>query len=231
MVERALLWGLEALELQIVGGPTERVPYVNEARLRRRLEESELAVSAINPGIFEGDAHDRASWMNDLALLDESLAFCSRVSCRIVVVSSFMRGASKDRIHEALRRAGDKAAKHGVELALVNETGMNCETGSELAGVLGGVAHPAVGAAWDPGVAANRENPDSTASIVAEHAVLVRYSTGSVGWDTILDVLASRGFAGPVSLVLPAGTGRGDGLSVATEMIGRIRATQSPRPT
>ena len=41
-LDRALhytsLWGLEGVELRTVGGPEDRVPFVNEAKLRRRLE-------------------------------------------------------------------------------------------------------------------------------------------------------------------------------------------------
>ena len=42
-----LLWGLEGVELRTVGGAEDRVPFVNEAKLKRRLSEHELPVVAI----------------------------------------------------------------------------------------------------------------------------------------------------------------------------------------
>jgi sugar phosphate isomerase/epimerase len=233
MVDRALLWGLEGLELRTVGGPEERVPYVNEARLRRLLTESELAVTAVVPGLFEAEVDDRASWLNDLALLDETLAFCRRIGCRVVVVSSFRRGAGEDRVVEALRRAGDRAAGRDMALALLNEPGMGCETGAELGAVLGTAAHPAVRAAWDPAFAsAAGEDPAESVRLVAPHAALVRYAVGrpaAVDWDAQFAALTERAFDGPISLVLPPGAVRAEGLAAATGMIGRMRAVAARR--
>lgn len=233
MVERALLWGLEGLELRTVGGPDERVPYVNEARIRRLLTESELAATAVVPGLFEADVDDRASWLNDLALLDETLAFCRRIGCRIVVVSSFRRGAGENRVVDALRRAGDRAAGRDMALAVLNEPGMGCETGAELGAVLGAAAHPAVRAAWDPACAsAAGEEPAAGVRLVAGYASLVRYAVGgsaAVDWDAQFAALTERAFDGPVSLVLPPGAIRAEGLAAATGMIGRMRAVDVRR--
>jgi sugar phosphate isomerase/epimerase len=233
MVDRALLWGLEGLELRTVGGPDERVPYVNEARLRRLLTESELAATAVVPGLFESEVDDRASWLNDLALLDETLAFCRRIGCRIVVVSSFRRGAGEERVVDALRRAGDRAAGRDMALAVLNEPGMGCESGAELEALLGAAAHTAVRAAWDPDCAsAAGEDPVEGVRLVAGHAALVRCAVGGpaiVDWDTQFAALADRAFDGPVSLVLPAGAVRAEGLAAAIGMIGHMRAVAARR--
>ncbi|MEM8558873.1 MAG: sugar phosphate isomerase/epimerase, partial [Bacteroidota bacterium] len=50
----ALLWGHEGLAIRTLGRHGERVPYVNEAKLKRRLDEHELPLVAVEPGLFEG---------------------------------------------------------------------------------------------------------------------------------------------------------------------------------
>ena len=67
-VRQTLLWGLDGVALRTVGGA--RVPDVTEGPLRRRLQDAELPVVALDPGLFEGDA-SRAAWLNDVAVLEE----------------------------------------------------------------------------------------------------------------------------------------------------------------
>ena len=44
-----------------VGKSGNRVPFVNEQQLRTRLAETELPVVAIDPGLFEGHAGEKAA--------------------------------------------------------------------------------------------------------------------------------------------------------------------------
>ena len=119
-----LLWGLEAVELRTVGGAGDRVPFVNEAKLKRRLAEAEMPVAAVVPGMFEGPAGARAAWLNELAAFDETLHFCDRIGCRRVVVSAFAaEEPSPEAAADALTRAGRAAARHGIEVAVLNEAG------------------------------------------------------------------------------------------------------------
>ena len=148
-----LLWGLDGVALRTVGGG--RVPNVTEAPLRRRLAEAELPVVAVDPGLFEGAAGSRAGWLNDLAALDETAAFCVRVGCGLVRVGALALGeanasARLDAAGEALRQAGDHAAGHGLRLAVRNDAQTAVATGAALAALLDAVDHPAVGADWRP---------------------------------------------------------------------------------
>ncbi len=56
-----LLWGLEGIVLRTVGGEADRVPHVNEARLKRRLSEHDLPAVAVDPGLFEQPAERRGA--------------------------------------------------------------------------------------------------------------------------------------------------------------------------
>lgn len=243
IVSRALLWGVEALELRLVGGATRRVPHVNEPPLRRRLEESDLAVASITPGLFEGDPGAGASAMDDLARLDDSLAFCRRFGCRIVIVSSFQDGVgSGDRSAGWLRRAGDRAARAGVTLAVANEPGMVAADPDRLGELLDAVSHPAVAAALDlgalPAEAAGDALPVagsaldsalSAAEALAGRAAIVRWGSPEPGSAAVppgdvARVLRRAGFDGPVSMVLPVGSNGKEGLHRATALVSALRA-------
>ena len=146
-IHYTLLWGLEGLVLRTVGGRADRVPHVNEPRLKRRLSEHDLPAVAADPGLFEQSVEERGAWMNDLVLLDEVLAFCARIGCSRVLVGA-LPGASETAA-DALRQAGERAARRGCVLAVRNERGGR-PTGHALATLLAEVDHPAVRACWSP---------------------------------------------------------------------------------
>ena len=233
-----LLWGLEGVVLRTVGGPADRVPHVNEARLKRRLREDELPTVAVDPGLFEQPAEQRGVWMNDLVLLDETLAFCERVGCRRVLVGALPASDGEDQAAEALRRAGERAVRRGCIVAVRNETGGRA-TARALANVLEAVDHPAVRACWSPADALEAgEEADDGLDALGDRVelVLVRdghpesggwqpepLGEGAVGWPGILQRLHARGFDGPVCLDLRDAETAKDGLREATSLIRMVR--------
>ena len=246
-VDRALnytlLWGLDAVELRIVGGTSERVPHVNEQKLRRRLAEHDVPVAAIVPGLFEGPVAARAAWLNDLSRLDETLQFCARLGCSCVVVSAFAaEGFAVEAAAEALRRAAERAARAGRTLAVLNEAGMACETGEALAAVLTAADHPTLGAAWNPVAALTAgEDPEAGLAALAGRVALVRCANiarsggawqpaslaeGAIDWPAQLHRLATDGFDGPLSLEVHLDPKPKWGLRQATDLIRWMRAAQ-----
>ncbi len=240
-----LLWGLEGVELRTVGRASDRVPFVNEEKLRRRLAEHEMPVVAVVPGLFEGPASHRATWLDDVAQLDETLGFCRRLGCPRVVVSAFEADddAPGDTAADALRRAGTLAARRGLTLAVLNEAGMAHPTGAALARLLATVDHPAVRAAWNPAAAAQAgEDPLRGLEALAGRVELVRCTDGvlrgeawhptplgegAVGWRDQLRALHADGFAGPVSLEVNLEPPPRHGLRMATTLIAMIRAAKA----
>lgn len=250
-LDRALhyttLWGLEGVELRTVGGPEDRVPFINEAKLRRRLSEQSMPVCAIVPGLFEGAAKERATWLNEIAAMEETLAFCRRIGCPRIVVSAFaletFASAAgedvRDAAVDALRRAGAAAARGGVKLAVLNERGMARPTGTALAELLQAVDHPAVRAAWNPAEALQAgEDPMEGLNVLGRRVELVRCSDGiaqgkgwrealpgegAVGWAEHLRMLHELGFDGPVSLEVYLEPRSKQGLRAATRLIQMMR--------
>lgn len=236
-----LLWGLESVELRTVGSQGDRVPFVNEAKLKRRLAEMDVPVAAIVPGLFEGAAEDRAEWLNEIASFGETLQFCQRIECGIVVVSAFSAGsaASIDNVVEALSRAGREAARRDVRIAVLNEQEMGFPTGASLAGLLAKVDLPNVGAAWNPVAAVQKgENPAEGLRALDGRVMLVRCADGgftsgrwaykplgegSVDWPGQLKLLRDQGFAGPLSLEVHLKPAPKNGLHDATTLIHLLR--------
>lgn len=239
----ALLWGLEAVELRSVGGPGDRVPNVNERKLRGQLMESELPVVAIAPALFEGDLTDRAAWLNEIATLDETLRFCSRIDCRRIVMSGF-RGPITDAQDDAadpFRRAAARARGSGIQLCVSNSAAGLIRTGAELRTLLDAVGNPAVMAAWNPMEAVMAgEDPSEGVDALKGRIGLVRCSnagrsgngweartidTGAVDWADQIQRLRRMGFAGPLSLEVRAEPRPRNGLHEATALIRILRAT------
>lgn len=242
-----LLWGLQGVELRTVGSAADRVPRVDEQKVKRSLEHDEMLPAAVSPGLFEAPLSARARWMNDLATFDETVRFCERIGCPRVVVSSFRReenGPSEALPEEAVRayrRAADRAARAGLMLAVLNETDGRCQTGASLARLLDAVDRPDVQAAWNPAAALRAGEPPAEGLRALEGRVtLVRcadgevgadgawrsasFGQGDVGWEEQLQRLSSVGFEGPLSLEIHVEPRPREGLRAATRLIKMIRA-------
>ena len=70
-IHYTLLWGLDGVVLRTVGGPEDRVPFINEARIRNRLIEADLSVAAVDPGLFEAAGGGRGGGRGEEALSGE----------------------------------------------------------------------------------------------------------------------------------------------------------------
>jgi len=224
-VRYALLWGLEGVALRTVGD--QRVPFGNEAALRRRLEDAEMPVELLDPGLFEGALARRAAWMNDAAALGETLAFARRVGAPLVRVGALgAESFDAPTAADALRPAADAAASAGVRLAVRNAAGTSVATGADLAALLSALDHPAVGADWSPADAlAAGEAPDAgLEALGADRIASVSVTDALLGTGDASAWL--RGLAawdGPVVLEVAARPAGPAGLAASTALVGAIR--------
>lgn len=247
-VHYALLWGLEGLELRSVGGPNDRVPFVNEQKLKLRLIESELPVVAVDPGMFVGSVEDRSQWMNELLELDQTIEFCRRIGCDRIVVSSFLAEGEGDdtsiaaqlpRAADAIRRAALRAEGSGVRLCILNERGYLASTGAALTELIEEIDSDVAVAAWSPAEALIAgEDPAAGLDAVANHVALVRcrnvavgnetwearpLEDGDVDWFGQLGRLAQAGFDGPLCLEVDLEPVGKQGLYASREIIRLMR--------
>lgn len=224
-VRYALLWGLEGVALRTVGG--QRVPFGNEAALRRRLDDAEMPVSMLDPGLFEGALASRAAWMNDTAALDETLAFARRVGAPMVRVGALAADAfDASSAAEALRPAADAAARAGVRLAIRNAAGTAVATGADLAALLDGLGHAAAGADWSPADAlAAGEAPEAGAEALGADRIAAVSVTDALlaAGDASAWLRRLAGWRGPVVLEVDGRPAGPAGLAAATALVGAIR--------
>jgi sugar phosphate isomerase/epimerase len=243
------LWGLHGMELRTVGGPDDRIPFVNERQIREQLAGTEFLIASVVPSMFEGPVSDRAAWMNDLLQFEETLELCERVGCPRVTISPFAAepGASFEPMADALQQAGEKAAEHDLLVAVRNGPETACPTGEALADLLSRVEAPNVQAAWNPvGALRAGEDPSTGLMALAGLVTLVRCSDGrvedgrwvdtplgegAVGWRDQLEQLAAQGFRGPISLEVYLEPRPKQGLRAATTLIQMIRAVRAGTPS
>jgi len=238
------LWGLEGVELRTVGGAEDRVPRVNESKIHNALQTSGRFLSAIVPNMFEGPVSQTAAWMNDLVTFDETLRFCDRVRCPRVVIPPFAAEEDPpvDKMADALRRAGERAAGHDVFVCVHHGPETGCPTGTDLASLLAMVDHPNVRATWDP-VASLRagEAPAvgidalmpwiehvrcADGTITGAHWEDTPFGDGDVDWKHQLQGLYANGYQGPLSLEIYVEPRPKYGLRAATTLIHMIRDVQ-----
>lgn len=227
-----LLWGLEGVVLRTAGRRGDRVPHVNEAKLKRRLAEHEVPAVAVDPGLFEQPVAERGAWMNDLTLLPDVLGFCTRIGCDTVIVGALPGDAAV--AAEALRRAADAAARQGLGLVVRNETGAR-ETAAGVAALLDAVGRANVRACWSPADAVEAgESPSAGLAALGDRVGLVMVrdgavtageweprplGEGAVGWEEVLRGLYAQGYDGPLCLDLRDLAAAKEGLHEATTLI------------
>ena len=231
-----LLWGLEGVVLRTVGTQGDRVPHVNETKVKRRIAEHDVTVAAIDPGLFEQPVESKSAWLNDLAMLPEVCGFAQRVECKRILVGTLPGDLSL--ATDALQRAGAVAARYNIVLAVQNEREGRA-SGQAVAKLLDAVRHPNVRAAWSPANALEQgEQAVEGLAALSDHVEFVSardgvrgpsgwesrdLGDGDVGWDVIFQSLHDRGYGGPVSLDL-SGLAKGKaGLTSATALIRLLR--------
>lgn len=242
------LWGLDGIELRAMGHAADRVPFINEGRLRSRLEGSDLVVAAISPGLFEMPVSEHARLLNDLEVLKESAGFCRRHGVPLVVASCFqaapglLLNEAEDMAIDVLRRAGSILEGGPLTLAVLNDRESIAPTGGALRSILERVDSPAVKAAWSP-VEALLAGEDVAAAVrdLAPRVALVRVRNGrrsddawtesgieegDIDWTHQLTALHDAGFSGPLSMEVYGPEAPKRGLREATHLIRLIRAVR-----
>lgn len=150
-------WGISIFELRVV--KSGRVPSVEKGELRdiQTLVKNEgLHVSALSPGIFKHPLSETVKLEEEVTtVLPRTLEMAGEFGAPLVIVFGFQRYQSEhpDNFQKAadlMRRAAEKAASVGITLAVENEPGFWCDSGSNTARLIAAVDSPGLRANWDP---------------------------------------------------------------------------------
>lgn len=222
-----LLWGLEAVVLRSVGHA--RVPDLNESQLQIRLQTDEIDIAAVDPGLFESSAEERAMWMDDLQQLERVVAFCRRFDCPTILTGGFP-GSERASAGDIFKRAADKLGN--LRLAVRSS---DRPTDNDLAELLASVEDPRITACWDPAdrVVAG-ESATEGLDALGEYlgVVIVRdvdesgnrtdFAEGIVPWHEIISRLTANDYSGLLAMDMSGATPR-NALRSATSFLYMLR--------
>jgi sugar phosphate isomerase/epimerase len=155
--EYGISWGITLFELRTLR--TGRVPDVDAEELREVDEvvrSRGLRITALSPGIFKHPLSDEEAIHFELeTLLPETLSMAKKLRAPLVIAFGFRRreGEPPDGVRKAveyMRQAAAAAERRGLKLAVENEPGFWCDSGSATASFIRKVGSAALGANWDP---------------------------------------------------------------------------------
>ena len=150
-------WGISIFELRVV--KSGRVPLVDRSELQeiqRVVQNEGLRISALSPGIFKYPLNETVKLEEEVTtVLPRTLEMAQEFGASIVIVFGFQRyqGERAEGFQKAvdlMRRAAERATAVGVTLAIENEPGFWCDSGSNTAKLIAAVGSPGLRANWDP---------------------------------------------------------------------------------
>jgi len=156
-VRHAYPWGISIYELRVV--KSGRIPAVEPDELRSiqsLVRNKGLRISALSPGIFKFPLSESKKLEEELTtVLPKTLSMAGEFNAPTVIVFGFQRfqgenAANFDRAVEWMCRAAERAEKHGITLAIENEPGFWCDSGTNTAKLIAAVNSPSLRANWDP---------------------------------------------------------------------------------
>ncbi len=165
-IETGLAWDVHDFEIRMIGD--RRVPDIspeNVTLLRDLLQTRDIRFTAISPGVFKCPLDDRDRIRQELAdTLPRTLDLAESLDLPTIIVFSFQKLAQptpeqKNAAMDYLAAAADLAARAGKMIAVENEPGYWCDSGSATAALLHEIDHPHLRANWDPANAVSTAEP------------------------------------------------------------------------
>jgi sugar phosphate isomerase/epimerase len=150
-------WGITSYEIRCL--TSGRIPAVDSDELNavvQSIREQSLHITAVSPGIFKLPLSETAALEHELTeVLPRSLDAAERLGAGLVIVFGFKKeqGEAPDSYRKAvtlLGRAAETAERRSIRIAVENEPGFWCDTGSNTARMLRDVGSKSLGANWDP---------------------------------------------------------------------------------
>jgi sugar phosphate isomerase/epimerase len=150
-------WGIQDYELRVIG--EARVPAIAPAtadELVRLKNKFGIRYTALSPGTFKGtiDAGEQLARELD-ETMPATFALAKKLGAPLVIIFGFQRSSqepdtNESKVVEAFRHVASAAEKVGLMLAIENEPGFWCDTGSNTARIITAVNSSALRANWDP---------------------------------------------------------------------------------
>ena len=220
MVHYAGLWGVDGIELRTIGRHAQRVPDVNEAPLRKRIDDDELEIMLSATDIFSGHAEDVAAWMNDLLRFSDILAFNRRLGIRTSLIEPMDGGGGIPA--DPYRRLMDLAVAAGQRVLVPDP-----EEDDRVTSLVATVDHTdfkrSITRALEPGV---WEGDATDVGMIRCRCMmhdLVDQDYVQSSWTDFLRDMHSKGFSGDILFEFSGAEAGKNGLRLATAFIRAAR--------
>jgi len=156
-LRHARMWGIRRFEIRCL--KSGRVPDVDQAeweQVVRLSTEAAVQITALSPGIFKYPLSKTTEIERELTeVLPKTIEMAKTVNAGMVIAFGFCREPGeppefRDRAVDFLRRAAAIVERSRMRLAIENEPGFWCDTGTNTMAIMREVNSKALGVNWDP---------------------------------------------------------------------------------
>lgn len=225
MAHYAGLWGADGIELRTVGKHRERVPWVNEAPIKHRVEAGDLSIAVCDPGMLTCDVNDKSAWLNDTMQFPDVVAFNRRMGIPITLLGA-LAGTDELPVDPYLRMCN--LARAAGQSVLVAE-GDDGRIGSLLAKLEGQPIRRAVSVALSNPAVSGDPGTVGLLRLVAVPVSDFDQATIEREWTGFLRGLQEGGFSGDITIEFGSEEAGKVGLRLFTSLIRAMRAARPQR--
>jgi len=150
-------WGVSLFELRCLR--TGRIPNVDRSDIHEVLDivgSGKIKITALSPGIFKHSVSQQYEIEHELdTVLPATIALAKELGAPLIIVFGFIREPNEPtgnfgKAVEYMSKAVHIAEQHDVRIAIENEPGFWCDTGSATARFVKCAGSKALGVNWDP---------------------------------------------------------------------------------
>ncbi len=163
-IETGVSWGIRNFELRII--ENNRIPNLCDEKLHHILDlkkQYNIHFTALSPGTFKNTLENKAQIKKDI---EETLPGTYRIAkllgTKIVIAFGIRRSKidnpeDEQEVIDIFQQVANTAKNEGIKIAIENEPGFWCDTGTNTARILQKINSPALRANWDPANAVGAE--------------------------------------------------------------------------
>lgn len=160
-IEIGVSWQIKDYEIRVVGN--NRIPHISEADIQQIIDlknKHNLQITALSPGTFKNGLSDTQQIEHEInEVLPKTFRLAKLFDSKMVIVFGIKRAEgdlpeNEEKVIAIFQQVAKMAQNEGLTVAVENEPGFWCDSGSGTARILEKVNSPYFKANWDPANAA-----------------------------------------------------------------------------